>query len=428
MGQKSGGKRIFAHWFAVSDKGKGGRKTKDLDMERQKTVILHRGKEKSLSRRHPWIFSGAIYYKDKDLSEGDVVRVLSFEEAFLCVGLYQGGSIAVKVLGFEDRDVDYPFILSKVEAAVGLRRAIGLFSDPETTIFRLINGEGDFLPSLIADYYDGLVVLQFHSLGMWRLSGMIVKALRETLGQSLKAVFNKSSSTLRFGGTEGAKDGFLLGSVEEDFSAKENGITYRIDYALGQKTGFFIDQRDNRKLVCELAKGRNVLNAFAYTGGFSLSAIKGEAKRVESLDISARAVNICNDNAAMNFPECGNHFGVVADVVDYLDKMPKGEFDLIVLDPPAFAKHAVNLSQALKGYRAINLAAMRKIASGGFLFTFSCSQVVSREDFTTMLFSCAALSGRNVRVVRPLGAGEDHPRSIFHPEGEYLKGMLLYVE
>lgn len=397
-------------------------------MERVKTVVLHRGKQRSLSRRHPWIFSGAIYHKDKDLSEGDVVRVLSFEKEFLCVGLYQGGSIAVKVLGFEDGQVDYPFILRKVEVAVGLRRALGLFSDPATSIFRLINGEGDFLPSLIADYYDGLVVLQFHSAGMWRLSGLIVRAIKETLGENLKAIFNKSSSTLRSSGSDGVKDGFLFGGVEEYFTARENDMTYRIDYALGQKTGFFIDQRDNRKLVCELSKGRNVLNAFAYTGGFSLSALKGGAKRVESLDISARAVAICNDNAAMNFPENRNHTGVAADVADYLEKMPKGEFDLIVLDPPAFAKHAASLSQALKGYRAINLAAMRKIASGGLLFTFSCSQVVSRDDFSTMLFSCAALSGRNVRVVRRLGAGADHARSIFHPEGEYLKGMLLYIE
>lgn len=397
-------------------------------MKNVKQAILLYGKEKSLSRRHPWLFSGALKTVENGVQEGDVVRVLSSDGEFLCLGLWQSGSIAVKILSFDDIEINYDFILERVQKAVELRRLCGLFEDKETTIFRLVNGEGDFLPSLIADYYDGLLVVQFHSVGMWRLKEEIVKAFRQVLQSACKAVFSKSSSTLPKQGGLSAKDEFLFGNLPEDWFAKENGLTYRIDYALGQKTGFFIDQRENRRLVGEYAKGRKVLNAFAYTGGFSLSALKGGAKELVSLDISARAVEICEKNAEMNFPQNGIHRGEVADVLDYLDSLEKGRFDLIILDPPAFAKHQRNLQQALKGYRAINQKAMEKIAGGGLLFTFSCSQAVGKDDFATMLFSCAALSGRKVRIIKQLAAGADHPQSIFHPEGCYLKGTLLYVE
>lgn len=393
-----------------------------------KQAILLDGKEKSLSRRHPWLFSGALKSVEKGVQEGDMVRVFSNKGDFLCVGLWQSGSIAIKILSFEDVEVNYGFMVERVRKAVELRRLCGLFDDGDTTIFRLVNGEGDFLPSLIADYYEGLVVLQFHSVGMWRLREEIVGAFKEVLQSDCKAVFSKSSSTLPKQSGISAKDEFLFGSLPEDWFAKENGLTYRIDYAMGQKTGFFIDQRENRRLVGEYAKGKRVLNAFAYTGGFSLSALKGMAKEVVSLDISARAVEICEKNAEMNFPQSNVHRGEVADVLDYLDTLEKGRFDLIILDPPAFAKHQRNLQQALKGYRAINQTAMEKIASGGLLFTFSCSQAVSKDDFATMLFSCAALSGRKVRIIKQLAAGCDHPQSIFHPEGGYLKGTLLYVE
>lgn len=393
-----------------------------------KQAILLDGKEKSLSRRHPWLFSGALKSVEKGVQEGDVVRVVSNKGDFLCVGLWQSGSIAIKILSFEDVEINYGFMVERVRKAVELRRLCGLFDDGDTTIFRLVNGEGDFLPSLIADYYEGLVVLQFHSVGMWRLKEEIVGAFKEVLQSDCKAVFSKSSSTLPKQSGISAKDEFLFGSLPEDWFAKENGLTYRIDYAMGQKTGFFIDQRENRRLVGEYAKGKKVLNAFAYTGGFSLSAIKGMAKEVVSLDISARAVEICEKNAEMNFPQSNVHRGEVADVLDYLDTLEKGRFDLIILDPPAFAKHQRNLQQALKGYRAINQKAMEKIASGGLLFTFSCSQAVSKDDFATMLFSCAALSDRKVRIIKQLAAGCDHPQSIFHPEGGYLKGTLLYVE
>lgn len=393
-----------------------------------KQAILLDGKEKSLSRRHPWLFSGALKSVEKGVQEGDVVRVFSNKGDFLCVGLWQSGSIAIKILSFEDVEINYGFMVERVRKAVELRRLCGLFDDGDTTIFRLVNGEGDFLPSLIADYYEGLVVLQFHSVGMWRLKEEIVGAFKEVLQSDCKAVFSKSSSTLPKQSGISAKDEFLFGSLPEDWFAKENGLTYRIDYAMGQKTGFFIDQRENRRLVGEYAKGKRVLNAFAYTGGFSLSALKGMAKEVVSLDISARAVEICEKNAEMNFSQSNVHRGEVADVLDYLDTLEKGRFDLIILDPPAFAKHQRNLQQALKGYRAINQKAMEKIAGGGLLFTFSCSQAVSKDDFSTMLFSCAALSGRKVRIIKQLAAGCDHPQSIFHPEGGYLKGTLLYVE
>lgn len=393
-----------------------------------KQAILLDGKEKSLSRRHPWLFSGALKSVEKGVQEGDVVRVFSNKGDFLCVGLWQSGSIAIKILSFEDVEINYGFMVERVRKAVELRRLCRLFDDGDTTIFRLVNGEGDFLPSLIADYYEGLVVLQFHSVGMWRLKEEIVGAFKEVLQSDCKAVFSKSSSTLPKQSGISAKDEFLFGSLPKDWFAKENGLTYRIDYAMGQKTGFFIDQRENRRLVGEYAKGKRVLNAFAYTGGFSLSALKGMAKEVVSLDISARAVEICEKNAEMNFPQSNVHRGEVADVLDYLDTLEKGRFDLIILDPPAFAKHQRNLQQALKGYRAINQKAMEKIAGGGLLFTFSCSQAVSKDDFSTMLFSCAALSGRKVRIIKQLAAGCDHPQSIFHPEGGYLKGTLLYVE
>lgn len=399
-----------------------------MDKMNVKQAILLDGKEKSLSRRHPWLFSGALKSVEKGVQEGDMVRVFSNKGDFLCVGLWQSGSIAIKILSFEDVEVNYGFMVERVRKAVELRRLCGLFDDGDTTIFRLVNGEGDFLPSLIADYYEGLVVLQFHSVGMWRLREEIVGAFKEVLQSDCKAVFSKSSSTLPKQSGISAKDEFLFCSLPEDWFAKENGLTYRIDYAMGQKTGFFIDQRENRRLVGEYAKGKRVLNAFAYTGGFSLSALKGMAKEVVSLDISARAVEICEKNAEMNFPQSNVHRGEVADVLDYLNTLEKGRFDLIILDPPAFAKHQRNLQQALKGYRAINQKAMEKIASGGLLFTFSCSQAVSKDDFATMLFSCAALSGRKVRIIKQLAAGCDHPQSIFHPEGGYLKGTLLYVE
>ena len=393
-----------------------------------KQAILLDGKEKSLSRRHPWLFSGALKSVEKGVQEGDMVRVFSNKGDFLCVGLWQSGSIAIKILSFEDVEVNYGFMVERVRKAVELRRLCGLFDDGDTTIFRLVNGEGDFLPSLIADYYEGLVVLQFHSVGMWRLREEIVGAFKEVLQSDCKAVFSKSSSTLPKQSGISAKDEFLFGSLPEDWFAKENGLTYRIDYAMGQKTGFFIDQRENRRLVGEYAKGKRVLNAFAYTGGFSLSALKGMAKEVVSLDISARAVEICEKNAEMNFPQSNVHRGEVADVLDYLDTLEKGRFDLIILDPPAFAKHRAALRNALKGYTRLNVKGLQRIKPGGILFTFSCSQIVTKENFRAAVFTAAVQANRKVRILHQIHQPADHPINIYHPEGEYLKGLVLYVE
>lgn len=394
--------------------------------QQYKRLILLPQKDKSVLRKHPWIFSGALQKSKTEIKEGEFVEVYNSNKDFLCVGFWQNASIAVKVLSFEKEQINYDFVLNRIKQAYDYRKSLGFFSNPSTNIFRLINAEGDFMPSLIADYYNGLIVLQFHSVGMLNLQEYIVKALQEVLQENCKAIFSKSSSTLPKQ-NEGETDRFLFGNIEGEWFAKENNLSFRIDFNQGQKTGFFIDQRVNRELVGSLSKDRNVLNAFSYTGGFSLAAIQGGAKKVLSLDISKRAVELCEENVRVNFQN-HNHQALAVDVLEYLDQVPKGEFDLIVLDPPAFAKHNRNLNQALKGYRQINQKAMEKIAKGGFLFTFSCSQAVSREDFGTMLFSCAALANRKIRIVQRLPHAMDHPQSIFHPEGEYLKGFLLQVE
>lgn len=392
-----------------------------------KRLILLPQKDKSVLRKHPWIFSGALQNSNQNLKEGELVKVYNSKQEYLCVGFWQNASIAVKVLSFEKEEINYDFILNRVRNAVEYRKSLGFFDNSSTNVFRLINAEGDFMPSLIADYYNGLVVLQFHSVGMLNLQEEIVNAIKEVLQENCIAVFSKSSSTLPKQ-ISSENDKFLFGEINEDWFAKENNLKFRIDYKQGQKTGFFIDQRVNRELVKTLSKNRNVLNAFSYTGGFSLAAIQGGAEKVLSLDISKRAVELCEENVERNFAENTTHSALAVDVLEYLDNVPKGEFDLIVLDPPAFAKHNRNLNQALKGYRQINQKAMEKIAKGGFLFTFSCSQAVSREDFQTMLFSCAAIVNRKIRIVQRLPHAMDHPQSIFHPEGEYLKGFLLQVE
>ncbi len=394
--------------------------------QQYKRLILLPQKDKSVLRKHPWIFSGALQKTSIQLEEGEIVEVFSSKSEFLCVGFWQDASIAVKVLSFEKEKIDYKFILERVQQAVSYRKSLGFFNNPNSNIFRLINAEGDFMPSLIADYYNGLVVLQFHSVGMLKLKNEIVEALKESLGEDCKAIFSKSSSTLPKHVAD--CDGFLYGELNPEWYAMENGLSFKIDYSQGQKTGFFIDQRVNRDLVKTLSNQRNVLNAFSYTGGFSLAAIQGGANKVLSLDISKRAVELCEENVRKNFSDNTTHQALAVDVLEYLDNVKKGEFDLIILDPPAFAKHNRNLNQALKGYRQINQKAMEKIAKGGFLFTFSCSQAVSREDFGTMLFSCAAITNRRIRIVQRLPHAMDHPQSIFHPEGEYLKGFLLQVE
>jgi 23S rRNA (cytosine1962-C5)-methyltransferase len=390
-------------------------------------LILYPNKDKSILRKHPWLFSGAIDLMDEEIEEGDIVNILSSDNKYLATGYFQNDTIAAKILSFEKEEIDQDFFDKKIKQAIDYRRDMGFFADRTTNIFRLVYSEGDFLPGLIVDYYDNNLVIQFHSVGMLKMQDLIVNSLLKNLPKT-KTIFNKSSSTLPRKGKVFSKDEFIYKSTDEEyFIAKENNCKYLIDFRQGQKTGFFIDQRDNRKLLSLLSKDKTVLNAFGYTGGFSVSALKGGAKDVETLDISKRAIEICDKNVELN-DFTTNHKSKIVDVVDYLNEIENDKYDIIILDPPAFAKHVKDVRQALKGYREINTKAMEKIKKGGLLFTFSCSQAVSKDDFLTMLFSCAANVNRNVRIARKLPQPFDHPQSIFHPEGEYLKGFVLQVE
>lgn len=386
-------------------------------------LILAPGKEKAVMRRHPWIFSGAVRKIVGHPQEGDVVDVLSPDGTCLAVGHYQDDSIMVKVLDFDTPDINRRFWEERIGWAVEYRRRLGFFDNPKTNVFRLVNGEGDYLPGLVADYYHGVVVLQAHSQGMHNEFASFVEIFREMLPDTLVSVFDKSSSTLPSGGVT---DGFLWGQEPDEWEVCEDGNRLLINFYEGQKTGFFIDQRENRHLLGELSAGKRVLNTFGYTGGFSLAALRGGASYVETVDISKKAIALCERNVALNFPQA-QHRGVVDDVLKYLDTADD-QFDIIVLDPPAFAKNHRSLQQGLKGYRSINQKALEKIKSGGLIFTFSCSQAVSKDDFKTMVFTSAANAHRKVRIVRQLPHAMDHPVSIYHPEGEYLKGLLLHVE
>lgn len=386
-------------------------------------LILAPGKEKAVMRRHPWIFSGAVRKIVGHPQEGDVVDVLSPDGTWLAVGHYQDDSIMVKVLDFDTPDINRRFWEERIGWAVEYRRRLGFFDNPNTNVFRLVNGEGDYMPGLVADYYHGVVVLQAHSQGMHNEFASFVEIFRKMLPDTLVSVFDKSSSTLPSGGVT---DGFLWGQEPDEWEVCEDGNRLLINFYEGQKTGFFIDQRENRHLLGELSAGKRVLNTFGYTGGFSLAALRGGASYVETVDISKKAIALCGRNVALNFPQA-QHRGVVDDVLKYLDTADD-QFDIIVLDPPAFAKNHRSLQQGLKGYRSINQKALEKIKSGGLIFTFSCSQAVSKDDFKTMVFTSAANAHRKVRIVRQLPHAMDHPVSIYHPEGEYLKGLLLHVE
>lgn len=391
-------------------------------MERPQ-LILAPGKDKAVMRRHPWIFSGAVRKKIGSPKEGDLVDVYSADGHWLAVGHYQDESIMVKVLSFDTQSIDRAFFKDRLQWAVEYRKRFGFFDNPHTNVFRLVNGEGDFMPGLIIDFYNGVAVLQAHSEGMHRQFDTFVELLPKIMGDHLVSIFDKSSQTLPSGN---AKDGYLWGKEPEEWEICEDGNRLLINFFEGQKTGFFVDQRENRHLVSTISQGKRVLNTFGYTGGFSLGALRGGAAYVETVDISKKAIALAERNVALNFPHA-NHQGVVADVLQYLDKVDD-QFDVIILDPPAFAKNHRNLQNGLKGYRSINQKAMEKIKSGGLLLTFSCSQAVSKEDFQTMAFTAAANAHRKVRVVRQLPHAIDHPVSIYHPEGEYLKGLLLYVE
>lgn len=389
-------------------------------------IKLKRGKEESLDRFHPWVFSGAIAQLPKDIEEGDVVKVTAHDGRLIGTGHYQIGSIAVRILDFSDRQIDKDFFKERLAEALALRKALNLIR-PDNTAFRLVHGEGDFLPGLVIDIYGNTAVLQAHSPGMHFVRNTVALALTELDGINIRNVYYKSETTLPYKASLDPVNDYLIGGFESNI-ATENGLQFYVDWLKGQKTGFFVDQRDNRSLLEHFAAGRKVLNMFCYTGGFSFYAMRGGAELVHSVDSSSKAITLTTANVELNFPGDTRHEAFAEDAFKFLDKMEKGTYDLIILDPPAFAKHRSALKNALRGYQRINARAFEKIAHGGVLFTFSCSQAVSREQFRLAVFSAAAQTGRKVRILHQLTQPADHPINIYHPEGEYLKGLVLYVE
>ncbi len=390
-------------------------------------VFLKPKKEESLERFHPWIFSGAIAKIEGTPQEGEIVEVYTSTKQFIAIGHYQIGSISIRVLSFKPIEIDYNFWINRIKQAYQMREAIGLAHTTKNNSFRLIHGEGDQLPGLIIDVYNHTAVIQAHSIGMHVSRQIIAKAILEVMSPFIKYIYYKSETTLPNKTDLSETSGFLT-EPTADFIAIENGLKFHVDYLKGQKTGFFIDQRENRALLEKYAKNRNVLNMFCYTGGFSFYAMRGGANKVHSLDSSAKAIELTNQNIELNFPNDDRHESFVEDGFKFLDNIPQDKYDLIVLDPPAFAKHKRSLRNALQGYRRLNAKAIEKIKPGGLLFTFSCSQVVSKNDFRTTLFSAAAIAKREVKVLHQLNQAADHPINIFHPEGEYLKGLVLYIE
>ncbi len=390
------------------------------------TLTLARGKEESLDRFHPWIFSGALRGVPADLEEGATVRIQASDGRIIGVGHYQIGSIAVRMLDFADIVPDDEFFAGRLRDAYRLRKALGL-ARPDNNAYRLVHGEGDFLPGLVVDVYGPTAVLQAHSVGFHHLRHVIARALVELPDAGIRNVFYKSETTLPYKARLDPVNDYIIGHYEND-EATENGLRFHIDWLKGQKTGFFLDQRENRALLRTLAHGRKVLNTFCYTGGFSVYALAGGAVHVDSVDSSAKAISLTDANVALNFGAEAAHRSFAVDAFKFLDNMEQGAYDLIVLDPPAFAKHRSALRNALRGYQRINARAIEKIAPGGILFTFSCSQAVSKEQFRLAVFSAAAQTGRKVRILHQLTQPADHPINIYHPEGEYLKGLVLYVE
>ncbi len=390
-------------------------------------VFLKPKKEESLKRFHPWIFSGAIAKIEGTPEEGEIVEVYTSEKQFIALGHYQIGSITIRVLSFRKEKIDYNFWRTKIEQAYAMRKTLGLAPTPQNNTFRLIHGEGDGLPGLIIDIYDHTAIIQAHSVGMHMNRKQIAEVLLEVLAPTVKYIFYKSETTLPYKADLVETSGFLTQKTTEHIGI-ENGLKFQVDFLKGQKTGFFIDQRENRALLEKYASNRNVLNMFCYTGGFSFYAMRGGAKLVHSLDSSAKAIELTNQNIELNFPNDDRHQSFVEDGFRFLDEMPQNKYDLIVLDPPAFAKHRKNLRNALQGYKRLNAKAIEKIKPGGILFTFSCSQVVTKEQFRTTLFSASAIAKREVRILHQLTQPADHPINIYHPEGEYLKGLVLYVE
>ena len=413
------------------------------------SIFLRKGKEESLGRFHPWIFSGAIHHTEGGkLEEGDIVEVLASDGRFLAIGHWQIGSIAVRVLTFKHQPINQAFWQKRLSAALDVRKAIGVAGREDNDIYRLVHGEGDNLPGLVIDIYGATAVMQAHSVGMHVCRKELAEALKEVMGESLKAIYYKSETTLPFKAQLGQENGFLWGESSDDV-ARENGLKFHIDWLKGQKTGFFVDQRDNRALVEHYSKGRKVLNMFCYTGGFSVYAMRGGAELVHSVDSSAKAVELVDANMELNFPGDNRHEAFAEDAFKFMEEvaplqLPRGgeneslpagrfgggrwQYDLIILDPPAFAKHKDALHNALRGYTKLNAKAFEKIQPGGILFTFSCSQAVNKDQFRMAVFTAAAIAKRKVRILHQLHQPADHPINIYHPEGEYLKGLVLYVE
>ena len=394
-------------------------------------IILKPRREESILRYHPWVFSGAIAQIVGHPAEGDLVSVVGADGKLLACGHYQIGSIAVRILSFDEDPTKPDFWTLMLTRALKLREAMGLAGSEETNCYRLVHGEGDGLPGLIIDYYDGVCVLQAHSVGMFRAKNAIAEALREVYGGTLKAVYDKSSGTAPFKAGLELVDGYLWkapGFDADESVVLEGGNKFLVNWNEGQKTGFFLDQRENRARVGKLARGRNVLNLFCYTGGFSIYALAGGAKHVDSVDSSARAMAMVDRNVELNGFTKDQHTSYCADAIDFVKNVPDGAYDLMIVDPPAFAKHRGALKNALRAYQRLNAAAIAKVAPGGFVFTFSCSQVVDKEAFALAVFSAAAETGRSVRILDRLNQPGDHSVNIYHPEGEYLKGLLLYVE
>lgn len=400
-----------------------------------KTIQLKKGKEDSLKRFHPWIFSGAIQRIDEGISEGDTVRVITSQGEFIAIGHYQIGSIAVRVLVFNDCEINSAFWYNKLLSALQMRQSIGIADSPTNNTYRLVHGEGDGLPGLIIDCYGKTAVLQAHSVGMHYVRKDIAAALKEVMGERIENIYYKSETTLPYKAelnageaeeADGLKNGFLYGGSNKN-TAIENGLKFHVDWLRGQKTGFFVDQRENRSLLERYAKGKSVLNMFCYTGGFSFYAMRGGASAVHSVDSSAKAIELTNANVELNFPGDTRHKAFCEDAFKFLEH-EGDKYDIIVLDPPAFAKHRAALRNALKGYTRLNVKAFEHIKNGGILFTFSCSQVVTKDNFRNAVFTAAAQAGRTVRILHQLHQPADHPINIYHPEGEYLKGLVLYVE
>lgn len=390
-----------------------------------KEIRLKRGKEESLKRFHPWVFSGAILKVDEGTGEGDVVRVVTNVGDFIAVGHYQEGSIAVRVLSFSDVLIDDEFWHSRLSSALKMRQAIGIADNPDNNTYRLVHGEGDNLPGLIIDVYGQTAVMQAHSIGMHLCRKDVARALIDVMESRISHVYYKSETTLPFMTAEDM-NGFLYGNSDDNI-ATENGLKFRVDWLKGQKTGFFVDQRENRSLLEHYAKGKRVLNMFCYTGGFSFYAMRGGAELVHSVDSSAKAIELTKENVELNFPGDARHQAYCEDAFKYLEQTDSN-YNLIILDPPAFAKHRGALHNALKGYTRLNQKAFEKIEKGGILFTFSCSQVVTKDHFRNAVFTAAALAKRKVRILHQLHQPADHPINIYHPEGEYLKGLVLFVE